>query len=93
MRKISQTRSARKEHDASADTREEHGPRGVHGATITSWRDSAEIDLTSLFASHRAGASLAGSASGGVSHDTMALSDGTEIGFAALSDFTRVLSL
>ncbi len=93
MRKISQTRFARKEQDTPADTREEHGPRGVRGATITSWRGSPEIDLTALFTSHQSGASLAGSANGRASHETMALSDGTEIGFAALSDFTKVLSL
>ncbi len=93
MRKISRTRFARKEQETPADTRDEHGPRGVRGATITSRHASLEIDTMSLFARHRTGASLAGSASGGVSRDSMALSDGTEIGFAALTDFTKVLSL
>jgi hypothetical protein len=46
-----------------------------------------------LFAHHNAGASVAGSAGGGVSNTIMALSDGTEIGFAVLTDFTKVLSL
>ncbi len=93
MRKISQTRFAQKEHDTQADTREEHRPRGVRGATITSWEAPPEIDLTSLFAGHKAGSSLGGSSSGGVSHDAMELSDGTEISFATLADVTKVLSM
>ncbi len=92
MRKIGQTRSVQKEHDIQADTRDETRPRGVRGATITSWEAAPEIDLTSLFARHKAGASLGGSARGGESRDAMELSDGTEISFATPADFKKVLS-
>ena len=89
MRKLSKTRSAHdkqyKADDANLDTR----PRGIAGATITSWNASIEIDLTSLFARSAPGTSVTGSASAGpvgFERNTVALSDGTKITFATTDD-------
>lgn len=94
MRKLTQTMRARDDHDAQAATRDDHRPRGVRGATITSWQGLPDIDLTSLFAQGGTGASVVGAGGGsGVFTRAMALSDGTEISFATPADFTEVILL
>lgn len=92
MRKLSKT--VRGDQDAQAATRDDPRPRGVRGATITSWQGTPDIDLTSLFAQGRTAATLAGSGGGSSPPPgAMALSDGTEISFATPADFTEVILL
>ncbi|HBK06682.1 MAG TPA: hypothetical protein DDZ81_12565 [Acetobacteraceae bacterium] len=94
MRKISKARFARDDKDPQTDLRDDHRPRGVPGATITSWQGPCEIDLTALFARPTTGASVAGAAGGAdAPRNAVALSDGTEISFASPADFTSVFSL
>jgi hypothetical protein len=96
MRKISKMRgSSPNQLDAGLlDAR----PRGVPGATITSWPGSLDIDLDRLFARREAGASVSGAGSGPATEAAMAhpveatvsLSDGTRITFATAGQFETV---
>ena len=106
MRKISRTRLAKDDRDAVSDTVFDNRPRGVSGATITSWQGSHDIDLMALFAGGSEGGSVSGAARTGetpkreepkrettFTNADVALSDGTEISFATPEDFTAVLSV
>jgi hypothetical protein len=100
MRKVSQTRFAKNpakdDRDAVSAAQSDSRPRGVAGATITSWHGSAQVDLTALFAGRNEGGSVSGAAGTGEQRPAeaaVALSDGTEITFATPADFTEVISV
>lgn len=91
MRKISKAQLARDAQEIQSGKRDER-PRGVRGATITSWSGSCEIDLAALLSGGRNGATLSGGASEQAS-ETIALPDGTEIKFVMPTDFETIVSL
>jgi hypothetical protein len=93
MRKLSKTRFSNSEPHPFDAERCGAEPGRIHGATITSWHGSPEIDLDALFACAPLGATV----TGGPSHEpvrygsrSVALSDGTRITFAESGQFMDV---
>jgi hypothetical protein len=94
MRKISKSRSAIDRQSPADDNRLDERPRGISGATITSWNGSPEIDLDALFAGSANGPTVAGAAPVGVrDRETVALSDGTRITFSDPKQFKCVTTV
>jgi hypothetical protein len=90
MRKLSTTRLNKSQQDALDAERADTGPGRIHGATITSWHGTPEIDLDALFARAPLGATVAGGACDEPARyvsSTVALSDGTRITFAESGQF------
>jgi hypothetical protein len=96
MRKISKSRPSNLDGGSlDADLRSTR-PLRIPGATITSWSGSTDIDLDSLFARPRLGASVAGADSSESTndkrpgHDKRPGADHPTGGTVSLSDGTRI---
>lgn len=96
MRKISKARSLNLERNTLNADLVDTGPRRIHGATITSWPGSPDVDLDAFFARPASGATVTGAIvaktpqADSYIYGTISLSDGTRITFATAGQFDIV---
>lgn len=93
MRKISRTRSSNLDRNSLDKDLGDTRPRGISGATITSWPGTLDVDFDVLFARRASKATITGAVTlepAIVAHPpaaTVSLSDGTHITFATATEF------